>query len=204
MNGAELADLPTGFAAPVADRQRTFRAVLSAMARPGTVQHAAGPDFDHPAVASPALTAVLLTLADRETAVWLSPRLARHPSLAAFARFFTGCTLVADPAAAALLCCAAADTPALVLDALELGSDEAPHLGATLVVDAQGLSTGRALTLTGPGVEQPLAVRIDLPDDRVWQQRQALEPAFPRGIELLFACGERLLAIPRSTHLELG
>ena len=59
-----------GFANPVGEAQMTFRAVLDAMARPGTM-HRAGPDLTAPAPLDPATAAVLLTLVDNEAPLWI-------------------------------------------------------------------------------------------------------------------------------------
>ncbi len=88
------APLP-GFAAPVHDAQRVFRAVMTALAEPGRVvpldAGLAPPDGLLPTSA-----AVLLALADYETPVWFAPAL-RSSAVESFVRFHTGAALVADP-----------------------------------------------------------------------------------------------------------
>jgi len=59
-----------GFADPVSDAQSTFRAVLDAMARPGQVHHVGG-GLTAPAPLDRATAAVLLTLVDNETPLWV-------------------------------------------------------------------------------------------------------------------------------------
>ena len=67
-------DLP-GFADPVAEAQSCFRAVLAATSRPGTIM-AAGHGLVPPPPMQPATAAVLLTLVDADTPLWLDAGLA--------------------------------------------------------------------------------------------------------------------------------
>ena len=63
--------LEAGFADPVHDAQRSFRAVLDAMSRPGRIAQITGVTAPGPLGA--AAGAVLLTLVDHETRLWLDP-----------------------------------------------------------------------------------------------------------------------------------
>ena len=70
--GHEQRNLSPGFADPVAGAQACFRAVLDAMARPGRIQHGTRACPPRRRCATPR-RAVLLTLADHETPLWLDP-----------------------------------------------------------------------------------------------------------------------------------
>jgi alpha-D-ribose 1-methylphosphonate 5-triphosphate synthase subunit PhnH len=37
---------------------------------------------------------------------------------------------------------------------------------------------------------------------RFWDERAALAELFPRGLDILFVCGDKLAALPRSTGFE--
>ena len=186
-------DLP-GFADPVLESQACFRAVLDAVARPGTL-HAAGAGLLPPAPLAPAAAALLLTLVDGETGLWMAPEFAGSRD---WVNFHCGTVpvAVADTAAFVL----AAGLPDLA--ALEAGSDEQPDASATVILQVAALGAGRRLRLSGPGLRVPAALAVDgLPDDfpQAWAANHAL---FPRGVDLLLCCANTLAALPRSVRVE--
>lgn len=199
-----LAGLGRGFAQPVHDAQQVFRAVLEAMSRPGRIQRLPAGLLDP--LETPALgratTAVLLTLLDAETRLWLHPSL-RSDAARAYLQFHTGVQMV-DQAMQSAFAVIEADhaTPAL-WRSLPSGSDTVPQDGATLIVEVPSLDEGLALTLRGPGVETVQTLRIGGLHAGFWQARRELEAAFPLGIELILTCGDRLAALPRSTRVSL-
>ena len=177
-----------GFADPVADSQACFRTILDVMARPGRVRSVSG--VIAPAPLCDAAAAVLLTLLDHETPLWLDP-------LAAAARpwieFHTGAPKGASFAMALSL---------PDLNAFPAGTDEMPETSATIVVQVASLTGGRAYRLAGPGLREPAVIRIaGLPDDfaSIWQRNHAL---FPRGIDLILCAGNTLTALPRGVSVK--
>jgi alpha-D-ribose 1-methylphosphonate 5-triphosphate synthase subunit PhnH len=189
--------LTAGFADPVTDAQACFRSVLDAMARPGQV-HAVHGLFAPPPLCN-AAAAVLLTLADHETPLWLDPR--AEPA-AAWLAFHTGASV--GPAARAVLAFALL-LPDLALPDLAgfpTGTDEMPETSATVILQVASLTTGRRFILEGPGLREPAVLHADgLPADfaAIWQRNHAL---FPRGIDLVLCAGDRLAALPRSVNLK--
>jgi alpha-D-ribose 1-methylphosphonate 5-triphosphate synthase subunit PhnH len=201
----EHSGLAAGFADPVHDAQGTFRAVLAAMSRPGAVRGlpalpgAAGPGDG----LGPGLLAVLLTLADLETPVWLEPGLA-GPHDADFLRFHCGCPLVGDPAEARF----AVAGPGLDPDhlaRLPRGEPEYPDRSATVLLAVDGLTPGRpgeGMRLTGPGIAGGArlevaglapAVRDFLPGNR---------ELFPLGLDFILVAGGQVACLPRSVRVE--
>jgi len=187
-------DLP-GFADPVAQAQSTFRAVLDAMARPGTI-HAAGIGMAPPAPLDPATAAVLLTLVDGDAQLHIAAECAAAHDWVVFHCGTTPC----DTSATAGF---VVTTRFPDLAALSAGSDEAPEESATLVLQVAALGTGRAWRLAGPGLKVPRVLHCDLPADFAarWAANHAL---FPRGVDLVLCAGTSLAAIPRSISVTEG
>ena len=182
-----------GFADPVLESQACFRAVLDALARPGT-RHPAGVGLAPPAPLMPAAAAVLLTLVDGETALFL-------PGDWTAARAWIGFHCSAVPVATAAAAGFVVATALPDLAALQAGSDAAPHESATVILQVASLASGRRLRLSGPGLRVPAALDVEgLPEDfpALWAANHAL---FPRGIDLLLCCGASLAALPRSTSV---
>jgi alpha-D-ribose 1-methylphosphonate 5-triphosphate synthase subunit PhnH len=185
-----------GFADPVVDAQRCFRAVLDAMARPGSI-HAAGVGLLPPPPLDAATAAVMLTLVDGETPLWLAPRL--HAARA-WVVFHCGAVCVEDPAMASFV-----TTDALPdLTGLRAGSHEEPETAATVIVQVHALGAGRRYSLRGPGLRDHAVLSVDgLPAEfaAIWADNHA---RFPRGVDLVLCAGSRLAALPRSVTVEEG
>ncbi len=206
-----LARMGAGFADPVHGAQQTFRVLLGAMAEPGrlhTLHDAATnglqpQDDDVRAPTNVALAATLLTLLDADTPVHLAGALGNDEARA-WLRFHTGARDVA--VAAGMTVALAADVDGALLDALDLGTDEAPQSSATLVVEVDALSDqplpgAVALKLRGAGIESSRDLAVAGLPVSFWQWRIALQAELPRGVDLILVCGSRLAAIPRSTRL---
>ena len=184
-------DLSPGFVDPVADAQSCFRAVLDAMARPGKTHTVSG--IFAPAPLCNAAAAVLLTLADHETPLWLDPAVAEART---WIGFHTGAPIVSAAQAMFAIGLALPD-----LAALQDGSDEMPETSATVILQLASLTAGQQYLLEGPGWREPRLVTIDgLPRDfvSIWQRNRAL---YPRGIDLILCAGDRLAALPRSVSI---
>ncbi|MCQ4160233.1 phosphonate C-P lyase system protein PhnH [Roseomonas sp. GC11] len=190
-----------GFTDPVKESQSCFRAVLEAMSRPGRIQEAgtqeAGGGLTPPEGLHPATAAVLLTLADAETPLWQDA----GAGVAEWLRFHAGCPLVAAPEEAAFLLATGAP-PAL--ETLELGSEEEPQAGATLILQVAALEAAPGLILEGPGIAQRHELRVSGLPAGFWAARARLRPLFPRGLDLILCAGTRLAALPRTTRVTEG
>jgi alpha-D-ribose 1-methylphosphonate 5-triphosphate synthase subunit PhnH len=190
-----MIDLP-GFADPVGEAQSCFRAVLGAMARPGTL-HAAGLGLTPPAPLDPATAAVLLTLVDGETRLAMDGQFA---PAAAWIAFHCGVAPDAAPENAGFVLAGALPR----LAGLACGTDEMPEASATVILQLPALGRGRDYAIAGPGLARPARFAVaGLPADFVarWADNHAL---YPRGVDLILCAGTQLAALPRSLRITEG
>lgn len=191
--------LAPGFARPMLESQASFRAVLDAMAQPGRIVNLeAAQQFVTVPGLSPAAAAIALTLCDLETPVWLAEP---YQPAGAWLRFHCGAPLVSDPAAARFAFAPGA-APLPTLGSFDLGTVEFPDRSTTLVLNVDTLGTGAHLTLSGPGIAGKTLLAVAGIDRALWDARAALDELFPRGLDLILACGTRAAALPRSTRVE--
>jgi alpha-D-ribose 1-methylphosphonate 5-triphosphate synthase subunit PhnH len=160
-----------------------FEALMWAMARPGTVQ-----------ILPEGVADLALTLLDRETRV--------HSDDAGLARRIaaTGAAIVPAEKADHAFC----TTPAGAIAALAVlpaGSALYPDDGATLVMPA-AIGTGAALRLTGPGINGTADLQLGNLPEGFFDLRSA-RCSYPAGIDIVFVDGRRIVALPRSTALEV-
>lgn len=191
--------LEGGFASPVLGAQATFRALMDAMSRPGTI-HALGTEAAPPHPLGAAQGAVALTLADHDTPVWLSPMLA-SATVKGWVGFHSGADVVASPAHARFAFLAAGE-PIPDFLGFAAGSQDYPDRSATLIIELPSLSGGPQVLATGPGIKISTQIALQgLPADFLYRWR-VNRGFFPRGIDIVFTAGTELMALPRSTDLQ--
>jgi len=197
-----LQSIPAGFARPIFESQGTFRVILEAMSRPGTVVplpvQAAGP-----AGWTSGLTSVVLTLCDMDTPVWLDDECNTADALR-FLHFHCGCPLTQAPASAAF---AVVKNHALMpsLDAFSLGSAEYPEKSTTVLLATDiDDAAGESVVIKGPGVNGQGRLPLSwLPAGFVerWRENNRL---FPLGVDLILVGREQVVGLPRTLTLEAG
>ncbi len=199
MSAADLVSVGPGFADPVLDSQAAFRGCLAALATPGTVVNigtglASLPNLDA------AASALLLSLLDQDTRLWLSPGAAAGGAAASL-KFHTGCSMAAFPREADFALVAAADELP-PLEAFSAGSQEYPERSATIVLQVPAILES-GWRLTGPGIRGETRLSVAALGDGFLAQWEANRARFPRGVDLYFSCGERLCGLPRTTRVEV-
>jgi len=191
--------LSAGFVDPVSSAQSTFRAILAATARPGTVWPLEA-SLSPPAPLTRGAGAVALTLCDRGTPIWLDPPLRAADAIGEWLRFHCAAKIVEQAEAASFAF--AADPAALpAFERFNLGTADFPDRSTTIVLSIDSFEIGPALILEGPGIcDRQRFCASPLPRDM--RERLALNRGlFPRGVDLLLVAAERIAALPRSVRL---
>lgn len=191
--------LAAGFADPVHEAQACFRALLDALAEPGTTRAVAGIG-EPPAPLSSVAASVIATLADFETTIWRDAALAT-PAVDAWIAFHTGARLVEDPREATFALIAdAANAPAW--DAFALGTDLDPSTSTTVILQVDGFDAGVRYRLAGPGIETTRDVAVAGAPADLAARARANRDLFPRGVDLVLAGPTAVVGLPRTTRLE--
>lgn len=171
------------------NQQRIFRALMEAMARPGTV-HDLSPWLGGAA----AWRGVLASLLDAKTSLADCHQLLdRHdwPLLQADQE---------EPAAADYLLCQGNLPPTMTA---KCGSLASPDQSATVVLHLDSLGAGsNCLGLRGPGIKGSQTLPVTGLDARwhAWRQQHL---SFPLGIDMILVDQQNIAAIPRTTRLEM-
>jgi len=190
--------LTGGFAEPVFQAQSVFKAMMDAMARPGSIQ-TLSPDAAPPAPMGAAAGAIALTLCDHDTQVWLSPALNKS-AVRGWLSFHTGATVTTEKAEARF---AFVDS-GMALSTFGLfapGTQEYPDRSTTVVIEIAALDGGKMLALMGPGIKTVTEIApVGLPETfiRLWNENRVL---FPRGVDIVLAAGSSFLCLPRTTKI---
>lgn len=180
------------------EQQAVFRKIMDAMAHPGRIV-ALDAGFEPPAPLSASAAAILLTLADYETPVWLDAPLMATPDAAAFLRFHTGAKLAGAPGAAsfALIADPAGAPP---LSAFAQGLPDYPDRSTTVIYQVQAIEP-EGWRFSGSGIEREATLSAGpLPQDFAAQLADN-RARFPLGVDVIFAAPGAIAALPRSVRL---
>ena len=194
----DVDNFSNSFANPVGDSHGAFRAAMSALAYPA-LPRALSSNLSACGPMEPGSVALLLTLADQETPVWLAPSLAACEPLRKLIAFHCGAPIVDDPALAAF---------AFLASPLELsplarfaqGDPDYPDRSATLIVQVDAFDD-HAWSFCGPGLSSPRSFGVSpAPEEfaRMWNANHA---GFPLGVDVVFVCGSQIAALPRSLRI---
>jgi len=194
-----IAELPAGFADKVLSAQSTFRSVMDAMARPGSVQQVAAA-AGTPGSMMLGTAAIALTLFDHDTPIWLDAKMSETSEVTKWLKFHSGAPVVEDSSIASFaLIGDAAVLPDL--SRFALGSNEYPDGSTTLIIQVESLTKGRSHELSGPGIDGTASLRALIEPKDLFQRLSINDALFPRGIDVVLVSGAAIVAIPRTTRL---
>ena len=194
-----VAELPAGFADKVLSAQSTFRSVMDAMARPGSVAQIVA-TVGTPAAMMRGTAAMALTLFDHDTPVWLDPAMSETAEVTKWLKFHSGTPVIADSATChfALI----GDPRSLpALDRFAFGSNEYPDRSTTLILQVESLSQGPTLELRGPGIDGTVELQATIEPEDLFERLKINAALFPRGIDVVLVHEDSIVAIPRTTRL---
>lgn len=194
-----IAELPPGFADKVLSAQSTFRSVMDAMARPGSVQRIV-PMAGAPGPIMRGTAAIALTLFDHDTPLWLDARMVESSDLVKWLKFHTGAPVVRDCSIAsfALISDGTALPP---LDRFALGTSEYPDRSTTVIIQVDSLASGRSFDLHGPGIDGVATLQASIRPFDLFERLRINEALFPRGIDAVLVADDAVVAIPRTTRV---
>src|SRR5467141_1552061 len=194
-----VAELPAGFADKVLSAQSTFRSVMDAMARPGSVQRIVAA-IGAPAAMMRGTAAIALTLFDQDTPLWLDPQISGTSDVTKWLKFHTGAPVIADSSVCSFAL--VGDARALPgLDRFALGSNEYPDRSTTLILQVESLTQGPVLELRGPGIDGTAVMQAAIQPPDLFERLAVNAALFPRGIDVVLVADDAIVAIPRTTRL---
>ncbi len=198
-----IVELP-GFEDLVHDSQSTFRTLLNALSRPGTINkidvHLSTPSGSRNSL-NIACAAACLTLFDLETQVWLQPGL--DEEIRNWLLFHTGCRFTEDTKQADF---------AVVWDIgnmpnlsqFKQGTPVYPEDSTTLLImigrQEIDMPYDNYPILSGAGIDGQITMHINLPDS-FWQQWQKNHDSYPLGIDIYFFFYNGVIGLPRTSKI---
>jgi alpha-D-ribose 1-methylphosphonate 5-triphosphate synthase subunit PhnH len=193
-----VAELPAGFADKVLSAQSTFRSVMDAMARPGSVRRIVSVT-GMPAPMMRGTASIALTLFDHDTPIWLDPRMSETSEVTKWLKFHTGAPMIADSSICSFaLIGDASELPQL--DRFSFGSNEYPDRSTTLILQVESLAEGPAFELRGPGIDGTAILQATIKPPELFERLAINATLFPRGIDVVLVADDAIMAIPRTTR----
>lgn len=194
-----IEELTAGFANKVLSAQSTFRSVMEAMARPGSIRRAVA-EVGTPAPMMRGTAAIALTLFDHDTPIWLDPKMSETSEVARWLKFHASAPVIADSS----ICSFAliGDAGALPdLSRFALGTNEYPDRSTTLIIQVTDLNRGEVYELRGPGIDGSATLQATIEPKNLFERLAINAALFPRGIDVVLVADDEIVAIPRTTRL---
>lgn len=194
-----------GFNQNVEQSQVCFRQLLTALSEPGIEvtldQHAGFSPLNS------AASQVILCLCDQLTPLYLSPFLAELVPGSDISQAQRNFTFHCNTKPSSLVnadFAVISSQESIQFSRLKVGTDEQPHQSVTLIIQTDDFTSGPKLTLSGPGIPNQRTVQLGQLHPKILQYLLAPSHPFPLGVDLLFCHQQSLIAISRTTKVELA
>ncbi|MCC0177093.1 phosphonate C-P lyase system protein PhnH [Waterburya agarophytonicola K14] len=194
-----IVELP-GFEDLIHDSQSTFKVLLYALSRPGTINQITA-QLTPPRGLNIACAATCLTLFDLETKVWLQPGLGEE--IKSWLLFHTGCSFTEDTQQTDFAVIWDIDNmPGF--SQFKQGTPIYPEDSTTLLIMIGGQVfsplSDKFPTLSGAGINGQITMPINLPDS-FWQQWQKKYDSYPLGVDVYFLFYNGVIGLPRTSKI---
>ena len=196
---SNVAAMHGGLSNPVMQSQAIFRVIMDAMARPGKVISTTT-DAEPPAPLNALAGAILATLADADTPLWLDQHLSSQKSLKDWLTFQVGAPFAVEPSQATFAVLSQADR----LPSLEIfaqGEQDYPDRSTTLIIQVEHLSNDPVWALHGPGIKDTAHLSVQPISPLFLGQWADNNSLFPRGVDIILVSSDAIACLPRTTRI---
>ncbi len=190
----------SGFQDLIHDSQSTFKILLDALSRPGSVNEITA-QLTPPSKLNIACAAACLTLFDLETIIWLQPEL--DEEVKSWLLFHTGCRFTSNTQQADF---------AVIWDMNNMpdvsqfkqGTPVYPEDSTTLLImvgrQEIDVPSNNYPILSGAGIDGQIIMGINL-SDSFWQQWQQNHNSYPLGVDAYFFFDRGVIGLPRTSKI---
>lgn len=190
--------LTQGFKDEPVDSSMTFRMLLDAMARPGTI-HSLPVELGNAAGLNKGATLAILTLADHETHVWLDRKLSSE-TVKDFIRFNCSSQITPDKSKA-MFAVFAGPPDIKTLSDFSIGTSDYPDASVTLIIQVENLTHELGVALQGPGIKSTQYLKVDGLSDDFWIWWRKNNGQFPLGMDVVLTTDKAIAALPRTVRV---
>ena len=191
-----------GFQNLIHDSQTTFRTLLNALSRPGTVNKI-DVQLTPPSRLNVACAAACLTLFDLETQIWLQPGI--DEEINNWLLFHTGCRFTKDVNQADFAVIWDIDSMP-DLSQFKQGTPVYPEDSTTLLImlgrQELDMPTDKYPIISGAGIDGQITIPINL-SDSFWQQWQKNHNSYPLGVDIYFFFYNGVIGLPRTSYRQV-
>lgn len=197
--------LISGFENPVLDSLSNFRQLSDVIARPGKVAEL--PKLIGPQGIYKTSFSFFLTLLDTKSSLYLSDEY-RVDSVTKNVAFHCNCSCDVNANKADFALVNGANP--IDLNQFNTGTARDPHQSTSLVIEVDAIAASAEesfetkLLLSGPGIQSEQTVSLKGLHTSFVDYLSHRTHAFPTGLDMFFMTDDKVMAIPRTTHVKVA